>query len=82
MVVGRAAEILDLQLPTQEAKTILLTEVLLPSLISSESLLPFNEPYKYSFGDLGNAQTARLPVVTALHLGTQTFLLNTRPLKV
>ena len=43
MVMRMAAEILDLQLPTQEVKTSVLTWVLQPGQTSSEPLLPFNK---------------------------------------
>ncbi|KAJ1198716.1 hypothetical protein NDU88_002555 [Pleurodeles waltl] len=43
MVVRRAAEVLDLKLPTVPVRTNILTEVLQPGVSTSELLLPFNE---------------------------------------
>ena len=43
MEVMQEAEVCDLNLPTVETKTTLLTEVLQPISKGSEPLLPFNE---------------------------------------
>ena len=43
VMVRRAAELLDLQLPVKEIKSNFLTEVLMPSSSNTEPLLPFHE---------------------------------------
>ena len=43
MMVQRAVEVFDLDMPSAETKKMLLTEVLQPSQTGSETLLPFNE---------------------------------------
>ena len=55
MVVRRAAEVLDLQLPSVEVETNVLTEVLQPGGSHSEPLLPFYPgPLKYPARGLGS----------------------------
>ena len=55
MVIRRAAEVLDLQLPPVEVKMNVLTEVLQPGLSHSEPLLSFNEGLTCPARGLGQA---------------------------
>ena len=79
MVVRKAAEVLDLQLPSVETKTTVLIEVLHQATLGPKPMLPFNE----SLTDIllgawtkpctGAPSADPLPAAIDLPLGTRPF---------